>query len=177
MCKWTPYQVSPSISQKRCANRAPTFELLARPDQLEHTCQVYVAQYTIPGARGKKGKKNGTPKKKTEHSGDRTLDWRCSWSETYLFKHSVSFLTLTHIRLLYLYTCEYTLGIATIPFNWKKKKKTQHPPPGDNASMAEAAPGRVGRGEQGEALWASSTPKTVDLISSYSRPFTAQNLV
>ena len=31
------------------------------------------------------------------------------------------------------------------------KKRKPHPPPGDDASTAGAAPGRVGRGEQGEA--------------------------
>ena len=39
------------------------------------------------------------------------------------------------------------------------KKRKQHPPSGDDASTAEAAPpGRVGRGEQGEARRANSTP-------------------
>ena len=38
------------------------------------------------------------------------------------------------------------------------KKRKQHPPPGDDASTAEAAPGRVGRDEQGEARRANTTP-------------------
>ena len=38
------------------------------------------------------------------------------------------------------------------------KKQKLHPSPGDDASTAEAAPGRDGRGEQGEARRASSTP-------------------
>ena len=38
------------------------------------------------------------------------------------------------------------------------QKRKQHASQGDNASTAEAAPGRVGRGEQGEARRASSTP-------------------
>ena len=38
------------------------------------------------------------------------------------------------------------------------KKRKQHPPPGDDASTAEAAPGRVGRHEQGEARRANDTP-------------------
>ena len=38
------------------------------------------------------------------------------------------------------------------------KKTKQHPLPGDDASTVEAAPGRVGRGEQGETRRANSTP-------------------
>ena len=44
------------------------------------------------------------------------------------------------------------------PNSYFDKKKKQHPSPGDDASTAEAAPGRVGRGEQGEARRADSTP-------------------
>ena len=44
---------------------------------------------------------------------------------------------------------------------WEKitQKRKQHPPPGDYASTAEAAPGRVGRDEQGGARRPNSTPK------------------
>ena len=38
------------------------------------------------------------------------------------------------------------------------KKQKQHPPPGDDTSTAEAAPGRVGKDEQGEARRANTTP-------------------
>ena len=38
------------------------------------------------------------------------------------------------------------------------KKQKQHPSPGDDASTAEAASGRVGRDEQGEARRANITP-------------------
>ena len=38
------------------------------------------------------------------------------------------------------------------------QKRKQHPTPGDGASTAEAAPGRVGRDEQGEARRANTTP-------------------
>ena len=38
------------------------------------------------------------------------------------------------------------------------KKRKQHPPPGDDANTVEAAPGRVGRDEQGEARRAITTP-------------------
>ena len=38
------------------------------------------------------------------------------------------------------------------------KKRKQQPPPGDDASTAEAAPGRVGRDEHGEARRANPTP-------------------
>ena len=52
------------------------------------------------------------------------------------------------------------------------KKRVQQPSPGDDASTAEAAPGRVGRGEQGEARRATSkheqtAHRMVDLTSSY----------
>ena len=40
-----------------------------------------------------------------------------------------------------------------------KKKRKQHPSPGEDASTAEAAPGRVGRDGQGEARRANTTPK------------------
>ena len=39
-----------------------------------------------------------------------------------------------------------------------EKKGKQHPSPGDDASTAETAPGRVERGEQGEERRANSTP-------------------
>ena len=38
------------------------------------------------------------------------------------------------------------------------KKTKQHPPPGDDASTAEAVSGIVGRDEQGEARQANTTP-------------------
>ena len=38
------------------------------------------------------------------------------------------------------------------------KKRKQHPPPGDDTSTVEAAPGRVGRDEQGGARRANTTP-------------------
>ena len=38
------------------------------------------------------------------------------------------------------------------------KKRKQYPPPGDDASTAEASPGKVGRDEQGEARRANATP-------------------
>ena len=38
------------------------------------------------------------------------------------------------------------------------KKRKQQPPPGDDASTAEAAPGRVGRDEQGVARRANTSP-------------------
>ena len=38
-------------------------------------------------------------------------------------------------------------------------KRKQQPSPGDDASTAEAAPGRVGRDGQGEARRANTTPK------------------
>ena len=44
--------------------------------------------------------------------------------------------------------------------SWEKltKKRNQHPSPGDDASTAEAALGRVGRDEQREAHRANTTP-------------------
>ena len=37
-------------------------------------------------------------------------------------------------------------------------KRKQHPPPGDDATTAEAAPGRVGRDEQGGAIRGNIKP-------------------
>ena len=70
-----------------------------------------------------------------------------------MFNHSVA--DMTNIRVLCIYTYEQTLGIVTVLLT---KNRKQHPPPGDDASTAEAAPGRVGEGEQGEARRAKSTP-------------------
>ena len=39
-----------------------------------------------------------------------------------------------------------------------QKKRKQHPSQGDDASMAESAPGRVGRDEQSEARRTNTTP-------------------
>ena len=41
---------------------------------------------------------------------------------------------------------------------FRQKKQKQKPLPGDDASTAEAAPGRVERDEQGEARRANTTP-------------------
>ena len=53
------------------------------------------------------------------------------------------------------YTYEYRLEIGTVILT---KNRKQHASQGDGASTAEAAPGRVGRGEQGKARRANSTP-------------------
>ena len=50
-----------------------------------------------------------------------------------------------------------TLLIGIRPVILTKKRK-QHPSPGDDASTADVAPGRVGRGEQDEARRANETP-------------------
>ena len=54
-------------------------------------------------------------------------------------------------KLVCTYTYEYRLGY----FNEKRK---QNPSLGDDASTAEAAPGRVERDEQGKARPGSTTP-------------------
>ena len=56
------------------------------------------------------------------------------------------------------------------------KKRKQHPSPGDGASTAEAAPGRVGRGGQGEARRAITTPNGGPHLELLIGAFTAQNL-
>ena len=58
---------------------------------------------------------------------------------------------------MYLYVRIDTFGIST-----KKRKKA---PPGDDASTAEAAPGRVGRDEQVEHV-EQTLHRMVELISS-----------
>ena len=62
---------------------------------------------------------------------------------------------MTHTRLICIYTYEYMRGIGTVILT---KKRKQRPLPGDDASTAEAASGRVGRDEQGEAGRANTTP-------------------
>ena len=50
-------------------------------------------------------------------------------------------------------------------WDFSTKNGKQHPSPGDDASTAEAASGRVGRDEEGEA--SRETPyRMIDLISS-----------
>ena len=58
-------------------------------------------------------------------------------------------------RPLYIHTNRHT---GSEQLFWPKKRKQQHPWQGDDASTAEAAPGRVGRGEQGEPRRANRTP-------------------
>ena len=55
---------------------------------------------------------------------------------------------------MYLYV-RITLRIDTAILTRTRKK---YPVPGDDASTADAAAGRVGTGEQGEARRANSTP-------------------
>ena len=56
------------------------------------------------------------------------------------------------------------------------KKRKEHPPQEDDASTAETDPGIVGRGEQGEAHRANTTPNGGPHLELY-RAFMAQNLV
>ena len=46
------------------------------------------------------------------------------------------------------------------------QKRKEHPPQGDDANTAEAAPERVGKDEQGEAHRVNTIHRTLDLISS-----------
>ena len=54
--------------------------------------------------------------------------------------------SLTCIRLIFNYTYEETLAIGTVLLT--KNESITHPSLRDDASTAEASPGRVGRGEQ-----------------------------
>ena len=57
-----------------------------------------------------------------------------------------------------IYTYEYIRGIGTVILT--VTTRTEHPSPGNDASTAEAASGRVGRDEQGEAQGANTTRYT-----------------
>ena len=69
---------------------------------------------------------------------------------TYLLLKTGTYLSVVSLRISY----EYTLEISY----FDKQKRKQHASQGDDASTAEAVAGNVGRGEQGEARRASSTP-------------------
>ena len=86
--------------------------------------------------------------------------------------HRVSYIFT--LKLTRIYTYEYVLEIGTTIV--KKQQRNQHASPGGNASTAEAAPGRFGRGEQGEARRANTTPNGGPPLE-LRRAFTAHNLV
>ena len=65
-------------------------------------------------------------------------------------KHPLSYM-ITQQNHMNIYVLIDNLDILT-------KKRKEHPPQGDDASTAEAAPGRVGRDEQCEAHRANTTP-------------------
>ena len=59
--------------------------------------EVVEVQYSVVkthGAKQRRGEKNGIAKKEKKHSWDRTLDLRCACGESYLFNHSVSYMTI-----------------------------------------------------------------------------------
>ena len=62
-------------------------------------------------------------------------------------------------------TCQidtwYVSQLYAYPSAGGLKNEKKHPSPGDDASTAEAAPGRVRRDEQGEARRANTTPNGV----------------
>ena len=62
--------------------------------------------------------------------------------------------------LCYMITCQYYLYLYVRIDNliFRPQKRKGHLPQGDDASTPEAAPGRVGRDEQGEANRAKTTP-------------------
>ena len=57
------------------------------------------------------------------------------------------------------------------------KQRKQNPLPGYDASTAEAAPGRVKRGELGEARRTNTTPNGGPHLKLLKEVFIAQNLV
>ena len=97
--------------------------------------------------------------------GIRTTDPEVRGKATYLLPHSIS--CVHRPRLVYMY-----LHVRVDVWEKMTKIRNPHPPPGDDASTAEAAPGRVGRDVQCEACRASSTPNGgphLDLIRGRSR--------
>ena len=94
--------------------------------------------------------KKGTFTQKERTSGIRTTDPEARGTATYVLPHS----TCVHTPRL---VCIYTYIEIDV---WEKltKKRKQHLPLRDDASTAEAAPGRVGRDDQGEAHRANTTP-------------------
>ena len=98
-------------------------------------------------------KKNGTPQKKGgKHSGNRTSYLILSRSTSYLLTtRCLKRLHAIMIFILYIYVRIDNLDNST-------KKRKEYPPQADDASTAEAAPGRFGRDEQGEAHRANTTP-------------------
>ena len=99
-------------------------------------------------------KKKGKCHTKKTASGIRTTDTEVRRAATYLLPHSVY--GIHRPRLVYIYTY-----VQIDVWENLTKKRKQHPPPGDDASTAEAAPGKVGRDEQGEARRANTTPNRV----------------
>ena len=94
-------------------------------------------------------KKNATPKKKEgKRSGNRASDLILSKSASYLSTLSYE---IPYQNSVYLYVW------IEIWIFWPKGK---HPRQGDDTSTAEAAPGRVGRDEQGEVHRAITTPNS-----------------
>ena len=69
---------------------------------------------------------------------------------TYSLPHSMSLYTYIEIGM-------YQYARIDAWDNLIKKRK-QHRPPGDDASTGEAAPGRIGSDEQGEARRGNTTP-------------------
>ena len=57
------------------------------------------------------------------------------------------------------------------------KKRKQHRSQGEDASTAEVAPGRVGKGEHAEARRANTTPNGGPHLELLNRAFTAQNVL
>ena len=78
-----------------------------------------------------------------------TTDAEVAGTATQMLLHCIS--CVHSPRLVYIYKDNYTRG------NLDQKRK-QHRPSADDASMAEAAHGRVERAEQGEAHPANATP-------------------
>ena len=88
-------------------------------------------------------KNNGAPKKKNVSTP------RNEPATSY--SHGVQ-ATSQPLVVLHDFVVELFVSICT------KKNRKEHPPQGDDASTAEADPGRVGRDEQGEAHRANTTP-------------------
>ena len=122
-----------------------TSRLLRR--HLNHHCTYFCTGTKIHGAN----KKNSTRLKKSHHPRFEPPTLSYYSRDRDLPATPLYFLyALTDIGM-YLHVLIDAWDILT-------KKRKQHPSAGDNVSTAEAAPGRVGKDEQGEARRANSTP-------------------
>ena len=98
--------------------------------------------HTCTGAKQKKVIKNGARDKEL-YCGIRNVDLKRTRSDIYLLIYPVSY--------IFTLTMKYITRTNRLEIVILTKKRKQHASQGDDATTAEAVPGRVGGGEQGSA--------------------------